>query len=278
MWNVVESVKSYFKSRSVTPEERELMDENVARLRQTAHRIPKAVPPATSVLNAISLPSKRVSLFDSVKQPLASERRAVGHWCETSAAAAREEHSERVEHSYEGDFANATNFEGSNLYPFMAKAAQHKALHGYIMNSDLGRAVSAADTRFEIGYMPSVIEMKSLTEMEELLLRFAQDQDDEFSRASVAANEKAPAAALWLLAADKSNSVKLALVANPRVPLAILEVLGKDFDAKVARKAQLRIRQISNNETGIAFGNLSRDPYLADEVEESAPLEIREAV
>jgi hypothetical protein len=278
MWNVVESVKSYFKTRSITPEERELLDENVARLRQTTHRVPKVAPPATSVLNAISLPSKKVSLFDSVKQPLASERRAVGHWCETSAAAAREEHTERVEHSYEGDFAVATNFEDSNLYPFIAKAAQHKALHGYIMNSDLGRAASSSGTRFEVGYTPSAIQMKSLTEMEELLLRFAQDQDDEFSRASVAANEKAPAAALWLLAADKSNNVKMALVANPRVPLAILEVLGKDFDAKVARKAQTRIRNISNNETGIAFGNLSRDPHLDQEMEETAPFESREAV
>jgi hypothetical protein len=278
MWNVVESVKSYFKTRSVTPEERELMDENVARLRQTAHRVPKDVPPVQSVLSAISLPSKRVSLFDSVKQPLASERRAVGHWCETSAAAAREEHTEHVEHSYESDFAVATNFEDSNLYPFIAKAAQHKALHGYIMNSDLGRAASVCDPRFEVGYTPSAIEMKSLSEMEELLLRFAQDQDDEFSRASVAANEKAPAAALWLLAADKSNNVKLALVANPSVPLAILEVLGKDFDAKVARKAQTRIRHISNNETGIAFGNLSRDTYLEEEVEKTAPSQIREAV
>jgi hypothetical protein len=278
MWNVIESVNNFFKSRSVTAEERELMDENVARLRQTSHRVPKTVPPASSVLNAISLPSKRVSLFDSVKQPLASERRAVGHWCETSAAAAREEQTDRVEHSYEGDFANATNCADSNLYPFMAKAAQHKALHGYIMNSELGRASGDSSNRFELGYEPSVIEMKSLTEMEELLLRFAQDQDDEFSRASVAANEKAPAAALWLLAADKSNSVKMALVANPCAPLAILEVLGKDFDAKVARKAQMRMRQISNSETGIAFGNLSRDPYMADEVEESPPVDIREAI
>jgi hypothetical protein len=279
MWNVVESVKSYLKARSVTPEERELMDENVARLRQRARRVPMPVTTAKTTMSGASYPVKKVSLFDSVKHIQPSERHAVGHWCEASAAAAREEHTARVEHSYEADFASATNFEDSNLYPFLAKSAQNKALHGFIMNADLSRPDTSAqfDSRYEAP-MPSVIEMKSLTEMEELLLRFAQDESDEFSRTSVAGNEKAPAAAMWLLAADKSNNVKLALVENPRVPLAVLEVLGKDFDAKVARRAQSKIKQIASNETGIAFGNLSRDPDFAKELEEVAPLDIRRAV
>jgi hypothetical protein len=236
-------------------------------------------PNAIPAMSGAAYASKKVSLFDSVKHIQPSERHAVGHWCETSATAAREEHTAKVEHSYEGDFASATNFEDTNLYPFLAKSAQNKALHGYIMNADLGRPGTSvqSNSRYE-AQMPSVIEMKSLTEMEELLLRFAQDENDEFSRTSVAGNENAPAAAMWLLAADKSNNVKLALVENPRVPLAVLEVLGKDFDAKIARRAQSKIKQIASNETGIAFGNLSRDPDFAKELEEVAPLDIRRAV
>lgn len=277
MWNVVESLKEIFRMKSVTGEERVVMDETLARLRQR----PRVVKNSTHENAASGVESaqlmRKVSLFETVKQPHSRERRAVGHWCESSAAGAREENTQKIEHSYEKDFAHATHFENDSLYPFLSKAAQNKALNDYIMNSDLGRPALSPSSNHEEHTLSPVIEMKSLTEMEELLLRFAQDQEDEFSRTSVAGNEKAPIAAMWLLAADKSNDVRLALVENPNVPLAVLEVLAKDFDAKVARKAQIRIRQIASTETGIAFGNLGGDSS-AEANEEITAASLKRAV
>ncbi|WP_369622500.1 hypothetical protein, partial [Pseudoalteromonas distincta] len=59
------------------------------------------------------------------------------------------------------------------------------------------------------------------------------------------------------LADDESAAVRLALVDNETLPLSILEKLSNDLDGRIARRAQSKLRKISSNEEGIAFGNLS---------------------
>jgi hypothetical protein len=104
----------------------------------------------------------------------------------------------------------------------------------------------------------SMSHSTGFSETDELLIRLAQD-DDHSVRSSVAGNEHAPIAVLWLLSDDESSAVKLNLIANPKCPLAILEKLTRDFDSRVSRKAQVALRRFLSNDIGIASGNLSSD-------------------
>ena len=107
-----------------------------------------------------------------------------------------------------------------------------------------------------------------ISKTEELLLRLAQSTEDTI-RASVASNEHAPIAAMWLLSEDDSTEVKLALIANQKSPVGILERLSGDFDGKVARKAQSKLRRMYQQEVGIAAGNLSAAEDAEDEAMQS---------
>lgn len=81
---------------------------------------------------------------------------------------------------------------------------------------------------------------------EEILFDLARDEDIGV-RISVAANTNTPECAMWILVEDRCNQVRMRLAENEAAPLEILEILSRDKDELVARRASSAIRKLWDN-------------------------------
>ena len=233
-------------SRSTAEEREELLD-TVTRLRRNT-KTSTAVATAPA---GFAPQTKSVSLFESIKAPGTSamtERKRVGHWCTLSVPASREETSKRVERAYDGDFRTVLEPQDLNLETFLSQAAGKKAIQSYILKNHEPKA-----------FVPAPMQpIAQNNNIEDTLLNLAYS-DEEAVRISVASNEYLPLGAMWMLVDDPSSSVKVELIENPHISIAMLERLSGDFDGKVSRKAESKLRSLYKEHFSIATGNLSAD-------------------
>jgi hypothetical protein len=273
MWqSTLQTIFDFFREAKSSSEDRAEFAQMVNKLRHQPVQDKELILQPTHTTQHSGTGAKEATLFDSfsaVGRSVKRERKSVGYWFQMSEKAERENKLLYRQRSYEVDFHPGLGVDDMNLQVFLSGTAQQKAIESYIRNSQ--PAIEESSNRLieeeAASYIPEefpAVNDPPITKTEELLLRLAQSAEDSI-RASVASNEHAPIAAMWLLSEDDSTEVKLGLVANPKSPVAILERLTADFDGKVARKAQSRLRRMYQQEVGIAAGNLSSAEDADDE-------------
>ncbi|HEY9682581.1 MAG TPA: hypothetical protein V6C86_13460 [Oculatellaceae cyanobacterium] len=263
MWrDLAQSFIDRIKLSRATEDERTNLADNVSRLRRTAKTAAAQEQLSTEEAPADELEGKlpeqvHGSLFDSISTAGSTprkERRAVGHWFTHSMAAAREGEEVRAECSYDEDFAAPVEPQAVALDTFLSRTAQASALETFILKKH---------------------EPKQLEEFAEYTLPEDYTDDPLFNlasspdvdvRRSVATNEHLSVGAMWALADDENFDIRLHLIQNPNVSIAMLEHLSQDSDPRVSRNARARLRSMYEEHYGIATGNLATEKSENDGV------------
>ena len=136
MWRkAVQAYEDFLQKQKASAEEVACFRNKIARLQakqMVSHRKPAGIN------------GKSCSLFDTLGSLSYCDNRAVGHWCEMAAAAARAREPFRAQGSYEKDFGNALAFDRYSLARFLSDSAQNKALGSYV--SDVQAQLDAASS------------------------------------------------------------------------------------------------------------------------------------
>ncbi|HEY9757930.1 MAG TPA: hypothetical protein V6C97_22375 [Oculatellaceae cyanobacterium] len=270
MWqDLAQSFIDRINLSRVTEDERTNLADNVSRLRRTAktaaaqEQLSTEEAPANSANNSENNSENKLpeqvhgSLFDSISTAGSTprkERRAIGHWFTHSMAAAREGEEIRAKRSYDEDFAAPVEPQAVDLETFLSRTTQASALESFILKNH---------------------EPKQLEEFAEYILPEDHTDDPLFNlasspdvdvRRSVATNEHLSVGAMWALVDDENFDIRLHLIQNPNVSIAMLEHLSQDSDARVSRNARARLRSMYEEHYSIAIGNLATEEFENDEV------------
>ena len=115
MWEkAVQAYEDFLKEQKASAEELACFRSKIARL-QAKRMISHHNPAGNN--------GKSCSLFDTLGSSSYCDNKAVGHWCEMAAAAARAREPFRAQGSYEQDFGNALAFDQYSLKKFLSESA-----------------------------------------------------------------------------------------------------------------------------------------------------------